>query len=257
MKNRLYKMVLLTNMHVGSGEGNTSFVDKEVQRDVVTNVPIIRSSGLKGAFREFAKNSNLKNIDLIFGSGVSSDDRQAGKHIFYDAKLLAMPARSNVKPYYLATSKDILSEFIEFANALKIDIETESIISLLNLEDSDKPIIFEEKTDVEVELNKAEYKNACVEKIEALLSGSLVLLNTEAFKELVSDLPVIARNNLENGESKNLWYEEVVPRKSVFYFAISGDESDLSTLITDDLLQVGANASIGYGVAQITMIGES
>lgn len=42
----------LTNLHVGSGEANFNIVDREVETDPVTGLPIIHASGLKGALRD-------------------------------------------------------------------------------------------------------------------------------------------------------------------------------------------------------------
>ena len=81
----------------------------------------------------------------------------------------------------------------------------------------------------------------------------IVILKEEIFKDEISRrLPVIARNCLENGVSKNLWYEEVVPRESVFYTGIVNSQNtakfeDFCRKLEDNLIQIGANATIGYG----------
>ena len=66
-------------------------------------------------------------------------------------------------------------------------------------------------------------------------------------------LPVIARNYLENGISKNLWYEEVVPHGSVFYMLIitPGEENKLEM---DEVKQIGGHASIGCGFTKFTKL---
>ena len=48
-----FKITAKTNMHVGSGDTNYGIIDKLVQRDVLSNLPMIHSSSLKGALREF------------------------------------------------------------------------------------------------------------------------------------------------------------------------------------------------------------
>ena len=70
-------------------------------------------------------------------------------------------------------------------------------------------------------------------------------------------LPVISRNYLESGESKNLWYEEVVPRLTQFYFPVmeeDRDADDFESKLSDSLIQFGGNASIGYGYSKIEPI---
>ena len=42
-----------TNLHAGSGDANYGIIDKLVQREPATNRPIIHSSSLKGALREY------------------------------------------------------------------------------------------------------------------------------------------------------------------------------------------------------------
>ena len=63
MTTRMYVINTLSNMHVGSGEVNYGVIDNLIQRDSVTNLPNINSSGLKGAIREYFKeNENLVRI---------------------------------------------------------------------------------------------------------------------------------------------------------------------------------------------------
>ena len=67
-------------------------------------------------------------------------------------------------------------------------------------------------------------------------------------------LPVIARNYLENGESKNLWYEELVPHESVFWFMVIGEEKDVETFhkaVDGKVVQFGGNASLGCGLCRV------
>ena len=73
-------------------------------------------------------------------------------------------------------------------------------------------------------------------------------VESKDFNDLCSDdnLPIIARNCLENGESTNLWYEQVLPSKSVLATIIEGPE-DLDNALNEKIVQIGANATIGYG----------
>jgi len=58
---------------------------------------------------------------------------------------------------------------------------------------------------------------------------------------------------LENGQSANLFYEEVVPRETRFGFKIqaSGIDSYFDTIAD---IQIGANATVGYGFCSLTKI---
>ncbi|MCB0385066.1 MAG: hypothetical protein KDD43_06715, partial [Bdellovibrionales bacterium] len=78
------------------------------------------------------------------------------------------------------------------------------------------------------------------------------------FKEICERLPVIARNQLESGISRNLFYEEVVPRQTRFVFFVERpkDHDGLHEYLKklDFRIQLGANASIGYGVCKIERV---
>ena len=72
-------------------------------------------------------------------------------------------------------------------------------------------------------------------------------------------LPVIARNSV--GEQTNLWYEEVVPHKSIFYFAVVASTSESENLleaftdsVREKIIQFGANASVGYGLCKVIKV---
>ena len=69
------------------------------------------------------------------------------------------------------------------------------------------------------------------------------------------DLPVIARNHLDNGISKNLWYEEYVPYSSVLYMVVmTPDGEDIALELDGEIVQFGGNASIGCGFTKITKL---
>lgn len=72
-------------------------------------------------------------------------------------------------------------------------------------------------------------------------------------------LPVVARNNIDSntGISQNLWYEEIVPHESIFYFFITSENKELLDELKNSLdgqvVQFGANATIGYGLCKVTV----
>ncbi len=98
--------------------------------------------------------------------------------------------------------------------------------------------------------------------LKKLLGDRLVILSHKYFSILSDDnhLPVLSRNNLENGQSANLWYEQVLPRYSRLYFMLMDGNAQSEylkkfrdTLCTPStIIQIGANASIGYGYCQIS-----
>jgi len=280
-----YIIRCLSPLHAGAGDANYGVIDNLVQRDSLTNYPIIHSSSLKGALREYFEYAlsqtyeapeATQKVSLIFGAG-SQDGKEgqppaqfkAGLYDFDLGFLLSLPVRSNKAAYVSATTPAMLEGMIERLELFELGEEAAALkLTLQPLLDAaanmkDKPLVFHSALEgavLEDEDFKAEYQNIQgLDAIEALLGKNPALLPDAMFDELVTSLPVIARNRLENGQSKNLWYEEVVPRESRFYTTISratwkdGDHAmqDLGSLFDETLrdkrIQVGGNATVGYG----------
>lgn len=226
MENKnVWLIIAKSNLHVGN-ENNSSYglIDKAIQRDALTNLPCINSSSLKGAFNEYAtekvKMEDTKRIH-IFGvdKGKENATTQKGCYIFFDANILFLPVRDDCNLYKLVTCPAVLDLFLSKMKLHGIDINRESLKQSLATKG---------------------YND--YEEIE-----------NEIFKEYCSDeeLPIIARNRLKNGESDNLWYEQLLPQETVFYTLIISDNNDLDDCLEKDLVQIGANATIGYGYCKL------
>ena len=260
-QNILYLIENHTNMHVGSGDANFGTVDRLIQRDPLTTYPTIHSSSLKGALKEYCTHHPAAQeadtwIEKTFG-----DDDNAGNVRFLDAWLLAVPMRSDTRPYYACTSPAAIAHLLEMAALSGIELPEKEALK--------KAAAYEGKTiavasgQAAIEEEKAqENKKIDFTALERYTGGPAALVPDDMFEKLLKDLPVIARNQLENGESKNLWYEEVLPRKSRLFtlvaFPTHVNEADtalqnhferLQKAIADENpVQIGANASVGYGV---------
>lgn len=258
----IYKINLLTNMHVGSGDMKFDLIDKQVQKDVLTSYPIINSSSLKGALKRYFENDAI--IKELFG-----DENAEGKATFFSANLLSFPVRSNKQAFFRAICPDIIDSLLTFIDDFSLkselnDVLKEVIIHVKNNEatifNNDKGMIFENIENVIIEDYRTEYsKFDKPEILESLFGSDLVLFSNDIFKSIVSDLPVIARNNLT--EKNNLWYEEIVPRETKFYFAVLFDKlmscdiiKDFDEKITETPVQIGGNSSIGYGFSKIERV---
>ncbi|KAF5066214.1 RAMP superfamily protein [anaerobic digester metagenome] len=241
-----YSIECLTSLHVGSGGDNFGIVDKEIQRDQVNNVPIIHASSLKGALREFFEKSLQANPSLIktyFGSDKSEQSNlQQGMLRFFEARLFSLPIRGagNVSSY-LATSRELVDDFNRIAR---------------NMGASASVKLPEQTTKQAI----TEFGDFALIDNAQNIGDSIALLDATAMNKALKDLPIIARNSLENGQSENLWYEEVIPRNSKFFFFIAAPESsaDYETNFENPLLnsivQIGANATIGYGFCKISKL---
>lgn len=226
MKKSVWLIEAKANIHAGNeNTSNYGLIDKAIQRNALTQLPCIHSSSLKGALNEFATEKvGLSDEERIRIFGVDKKKNgnkktQKGKYVFFDATILFLPVPADDKLYELVTCEAVLNEFLERMNAFGISC------TLPALEAALREIGYEYR-----------------EKSE------------EEFKELCSDdeLPIIARNRLESGESVNLWYEQILPRKTVFSTLLLSDDDLLAGHLMEEnnLVQIGANATIGYGYCQ-------
>lgn len=219
----------------------------------------------------------------------------AGKIFFGPGHLLSLPVRSDKHPYFNATTPHILADFIEYLELSKEDelvkllrSQFDPLIKLSSIEEKRKkeegaeaektqptlpawPKVFAtayhgailEEESYQAHFFNYEADETLAEQrtwrkgVEAILGAPFALMKHPTFQELCLDLPVIARNKLSNGISENLWYEEVIPRETRFYFSVKGEEMDLinfNSKVNKQLIQVGANATVGYGQTLFTLV---
>lgn len=268
MKAYLYKIEAITNLQVCSGEENFGVVDNLIQRDAATGFPAINASSLKGALREyFNENLSEDKIKVLFGSKPNEQNNpNVGALRFLDAHLLAMPVRTNRVPYLMATCPMLVRDYIQKCKLLDLPItfDKTKIDAILNSAKQSQPLVSCDKyKGIYIEdLDKKTLFNEALNGLGQIIginAQNLVLFHDDDFLKLCDNnhLPIIARNCLER-EHKNLWYEQVLPRFTQMYFIILADDnSDLSeftTALSSQLLQIGANASVGYGFCQINQV---
>lgn len=266
----LMKISCLTNLHVGSGDIKFEIIDGQVEKDPITNYPVIFASGVKGALREYAE-QHLKDsdeVEEIFGTDRKRNNEKKGKAgsvKFLTAQLAAMPMRASEgkQSYYMVTTKRMLLQFCK----LRRDIEdkSEDLLQDVMKLDNEKNYCLkrEDGRSIGVEGYEAELEipeNLCVltKFLSDTFPENVVILSEEDMDN--TSLPVVARNCLENGKSEHLWYEEIVPHESVFYLYMlsnetpSGDRSleKLLALIAEKpLIQFGGNTTIGNGLTKV------
>lgn len=263
-----YLIECITDLHAGSGDATFGVIDNLVQRDSITEMPTINSSSIKGALREYfahswnveANKENQKKLDYIFGPDTTRNENaeaNIGHYKFFPADLIVLPVRSSENvPYYRAT-----------APFLKAEIERKSEFFGLKLNFPDYPDqnnssscfpkINQGKSTL-LEDYQAHLDKEVPQKHENL-GDNLAWFTDAQMKQLAQSLPVIPRNKLENGKSKNLWYEEVVPRESRFIFFVletKENQKDFHETIqsVNSPIQIGGNASIGRGYVTIKKI---
>lgn len=258
----IYLIKPITNLHVGNGDVNYNIIDKEVEKDSVTGYPMIHASGIKGALRNRYTGAD---VDKWFGkpNDTNSTDGE-GKISFTGAYLLSRPLRAigGSIPYVNVITTSTINDFIDTAEKFGFQtgierIEPSKITKGFYAEQAELRVEGEETGSLD-EIVKPDH----IKKIRNLLGvneGTLALAKTfDGF-----DLPVIARNNLQKGH-ENLWYEEYVPRKSVLYTIVLGNEPEiqksvLNSIMKSDeeekqILQIGANATVGYGYCDVSLL---
>ncbi len=260
MTTQLFIITAQTNLHVGSGDSNYGIIDNLVQRDTLTELPHIHASSLKGALREYYEEvaEDKNKAVTIFGSDPSNKEKaQKGSHNFFEAHLLVMPVASNVGNFFRATTRERINNLINVVTKMGGSITASQFDALKKLEvKRDHPVVFIEELDGhEKEVYLGDFPADKIAKVaypENILGNRLAIFHEDDFKTLCNDehLPVIARNQLENGVSQNLWYEQIVPRESRFFMMIQQPDNTFSMSIKDKVIQIGANATVGYGYCE-------
>lgn len=281
MSTQFYLLRPFTNLHVGSGGTNFGVIDNLIERDSTTGFPCINSSGIKGAIKQMLHDEGVDSHDLksIFGSDTdrnygdtaSGKNYQQGESYFLSAQIFAIPVRSAKTPFVLATCPHIVRHFITFWNDLtnKDHVEKDSLLKFADLEPTVGKAfcLRNEITDSNLggmEINMVstpdEFKNSNnIISVFGNTQHPICIISDENMIELCNDLnlPVIARNALNDGESKNLWYEQVLPRESLMYFAVDwgkGQQDIAEAQILYKPLQLGGNASVGYGFTRLNQM---
>jgi CRISPR-associated protein Cmr4 len=246
----VFKIRCLTNLHVGSGDINYNIVDKEVEKDPVTGLPMIHASGIKGALLQHFKDMEPGLKNYIFGAPGEGDISKPGAYRFLDAHLLARPMRtaSGDASCINVTTVEMLQNFLNNIESFGGKSLGKNI-PMLNFGSAK----FLATSAVGIEgLATADMNNA--QKQESAWVKKLIGENYAFVQNMRDyDLPIIARNHLENGISTNLWYEEFVPHGSVFYMVILTPEQECE-LNFEQPVQIGGNASVGYGFTKIEKI---
>ena len=271
MESKFYGLKCITNLFVGNGDNSYGIIDNQVEKDPILETPIIPSTSLKGSLRDFFEN-NSDNIKIteIFGSDAKeTKNTNSGSYSFFTAQLLFRPMRVSDGDftYCLVTTVDLLEKMIQMVSDLNGDLpcDMQEAIKKVkekinNLKDkygiSNKDISVEgyNLENCEKEVNKVVDLLNIFEKFNLKNGVPIVILKPEIFKEI--DLPIVARNQLEDGLSNNLWYEEIVPHESIFYFAIMYPDNNDSFKKFDkelrsNIIRFGGGASIGYGYCKI------
>lgn len=281
MKASIFEVKCITNLHIGTSGNAYGVIKNEVEKDAVLNTPMLPASGIKGALRDYWRQNKKEHEVEIFGTDTKERDKiKKGKCKFLNAQLIFRPMRVSFGDYAycLVTTPDLIITMLATFNAFGIKkyrgISTETY--------SKKDIfssIFEEcKGDIagivyypngqieEIEgycvktVGNKDTKNKEIEEIYKMLfelseGVPIAIVKSDIFNTI--DLPIVARNHLVDGKSNNLWYEEIVPHQSRFYFITiweAGDDELYEVMkkeICKTPVSFGGNNSVGNGYCSI------
>ena len=254
---KFYKIECLTNLHAGSGDINYNIIDNEVEKDPVTGYPMIHSSGIKGALRDHFKGIlSESKLAEVFGKPGNDENTlvSGGKYKFLDACILARPLRAESAEFASLPvfSLAMVNQFIRLCTAFGKPVNGGNPIEAIEFGDNKFLVNCNGIKSIEGE-RTAKLSAEDAEKFKFL--EDIIGKNFAVAKNINEfDLPVLARNCLVEGH-ENLWFEEVVPHSSIFFFAIfAPDDEQEFALEFNDIVQFGAHSSIGRGYCKVTEI---
>jgi len=295
-----------THIHVGEGQ-NRGAIDQPVAREHVTRYPYIPGSALKGALRadfnpmgdtaDHALKSeeghlfghvnygaesiggDTQNLDIPTEDGLRET---AGALIIQDARLVALPVRSNTSPFRYVTSPALIARLNKHRRLSGVRSEISSPIpepdhcieyDPLNRESCAGAVLLEDLTLDRVDTQHSEMTELAT-AVFALIglqkpNAPLTVVPDDVFRWLMEHaLPVRARNSLDRQYKTvmdgALWYEETLPPETVMSTLwgarnFKKDGEDPFNKLWDGLsqndaayLQVGANETVGQGWFALT-----
>ncbi len=267
--NAIITMIAETHIHSGVGQ-STGALDLPVARERTTHYPFIPGSGVKGAFRVWAKEQagmNDKDIGTLFGKEGQADSDAggvggAGNLLCSDARLLLLPVRCLSDAYKWVTCPALLKRFAR-------DCKRAEVPCPMTIPDpGDKKYFGHDNQGDWLGLEEREFKykggvdDTIIQAIKPVVGGDevnlknrLVILSNKDFTWFARyALPIMARNKLDENKivvGGALWYEESLAPDTVMYVLFGERESAVDTIIkaieTAPYVQIGGNETIGQG----------
>ncbi len=246
-----------TPVHAGTGT-SLSIVDLPIQRERITDLPIIQASSLKGVLRAEIQDilkhqlnnpeEAEKKVEILFGPETQRASEHAGCLSFHDARLLLFPVRSLSGIFAWTTCPFVLKRFKRdltaagMESAANWDVPTLPSNSQQALVTSDSELVVSEKVvleefafDAQSDDNVAQIANWLKEHAfprskeyeywQDSLPKKFVILPDDAFRDFTKlSTEVIARIRLDQVtktvERGALWTEEHLPSETLLYAPI-------------------------------------
>jgi CRISPR-associated protein Cmr4 len=257
-----------TPIHVGIGQAADA-LDLPVAREHVTRFPHVPGSGVKGAFKVWAKDNTTltQHVTSLFGAASGDDqgnDAGAGTLLFGEARLAMLPVRCTSDSYKLATCPMIINRLLRDMERAGMPQTTvmpsASYGTYLGRAVDGAPLGLEER-----EFTHAGQVDEGISKLLIALMGAgapadfenkLVILSDNDFKWFAEfGLPVAMRNALDVNKivkTGALWAEETLAPDTVMWMVLSERSAGATEQLTGAMnnktyVQMGGNETIGQG----------
>ncbi len=107
-----------SSLHAGTGSA-VSAIDLPIQRERITNFPIVQGSGIKGALRSEATDRGGDGsgpiIEAIFGPETQNSTKYAGAVSFSEARVILFPVRSLKNTFAYVTCPQVIARLVRDA----------------------------------------------------------------------------------------------------------------------------------------------
>ena len=279
MNKKIFEVKCITNLHIGTSGSAYGVIKNEVEKDVVLNTPLLPAYGIKGALRDFWRQNNKDYQKEIFGSDpTEQNEGSKGKCKFLNGQMILRPMRVSLGDYSycLVTTPDLIRTMLDTFRDFGVKTYRGISISDFNSESAFDNIFNREGIHGSVYYSKGNIQeiegygvDSCIESNNAIFKMlsdiaegvPVAIMKNEVFQMI--DLPIVARNHLIDGKSNNLWYEELVPHQSRFYFITlweGNDDNSIYEYMIKEISQIpisfGGNNSIGNGYCSIKVVEE-
>ncbi len=237
-----------TPLHAGSGSG-LGAIDLPIQRERVTDYPLIQASSLKGVLRGIVEKKHgekSKEVIAVFGPETNNAHDHAGAFSPGDARILLFPVRSLLGVFAWTTSPHALNRFLRDAKFTGLNTgwtvpdlpknaqdEAKALVCQDNDISADNQVVLEEFS-FEVEKNQEATNIANWLVGNALPNGDeyaywkkvlpkrLIILPDDDFREFTRfSTEVVTRVKLKQEtktvETGALWTEENLPTDTLLY----------------------------------------
>jgi CRISPR-associated protein Cmr4 len=274
-KSYIIGLVAETPIHVGVGQAAEA-IDLPVAREKATFYPHVPGSGVKGAFRVWAKERLKTQLNELFGKDLVGKDAAApddggdgaGTLIFGEARLALLPVRCTSDSFKLATCPKIISRLLQ--DMARLGVADRS--AKAPVQPAEEACLGADKAGAWLGLEEREFKVAAgvddkLIKVLARLAGG-VMDETELARRVVIlrdvdfqwfaqfGLPVAMRNKLDANKIVDggaLWSEETLPTDSVMWLALGERRDGAAKTLADKIsgngsyIQMGGNETVGQG----------